>query len=411
MTNRWIACTKIAAGLVLGLVAVQGWAASDDATIAELKAQLAELSARLEAMESRTQIREETYQQPTLAAPAAREPGWPDRIRWKGDFRYRHESIDAEFASDDRHRNRVRARPALEARITDTVTVGMGLATGGDNPTSTNQTLGGAFSTKPIALDLAYFTWETPADGLSITAGKYKNPLVRAGGNGLIWDSDLRPEGVTATYDFGGFSLTGLMNWVTESSSSDNVAFGGQFDWTTPIGDAAKLQLGIGYYDLGSVEGREVPFDGDPRGNSVDAGNNYLYGYRELELFGEFNFNIGDLPAEVFFNYVENLDAPELDQGFALGGTLNFRHGNRPWRLGYVYQDLEADAVFAFFTDSDFAGGGTDAKGHIFRGSYSLTSSISFGGTLFINERGEANNVLGIAEDYNRLMLDVEFKY
>ena len=60
------------------------------------------------------------------------------------------------------------------------------------------------------------------------------------------------------------------------------------------------------------------------------------------------------------------------------------------------------------FTDSDFSGGGTDGTGHIFRGSYGLTRNVSLGGTLFINERG---GNLGTKEDYNRLQLDVEFKY
>ena len=124
---------------------------------------------------------------------------------------------------------------------------------------------------------------------------------------------------------------------------------------------------------------------------------------------GEFSFNMGKYPTTLFLNYVENLDAPEFDQGWAIGGTVNFMHGKRPWKLGYVSQDLEADAVFALFTDSNFGGGGTDATGHIIRGTYNLTKQISFGGTLFINERGE--NQTGIAEDYNRFMLDVQFKY
>ena len=399
----------ILGGLLLIMTPLSLAAATDDELIAALQAQLAEMSARLEALESKKQIREESYEAPVPVAARTSNPNWTDRIRMKGDFRYRHETIDAEFSDTDRHRNRIRARPAFVADVTDTVEVGFGLATGGDNPSSSNQTLGDGFSTKPINLDLAYFNWATPVEGLSLVGGKYKNPLHRAGGNGLLWDSDVRPEGMLVNYKAGGFNVIGMLNWVTESSSEDNLIFGGQVGWSTPIGDASKLTLGLGYYDLSSVQGREVPFDGDPRGNSVDAANNYLYGYEELELFGEFSFNVGNQPTMIFANYVENLDAPEFEQGWAIGGAMNFKHGNRPWRLAYAYQDLEADAVYAFFTDSDFIGGGTDGKGHIFRGKYTLTKNVSFGGTLFINERGENNT--GIAEDYNRLMLDVEFKH
>lgn len=381
---------------------------NDADTIAALKIQLEALTARLEAVESREKIRIDTYEAPVTATAAPASASWTDRIKMKGDFRYRHETIDADFADNTRHRNRIRARPALTAKVNDSVEVGFGLATGGEDPTSSNQTLGDSFSSKNIVLDLAYFDWDTQIDGLSITGGKYKNPVHRTGGNGLIWDGDLRPEGMFARYENSGFRFSGLFNWVSESSSKDSLAFGGQADWSTNFGDN-KLLLGAGYYDLTSVKGQEVPLDGDPRGNSVDALNRYLYGYEELELFGEFSFNVGKSATKLFFNYVENLDADEFEQGWAIGGEMNFKQGRRPWKIGYTYQDLEADAVFALFSDSDFIGGGTDGKGHILRGSYGLTKNVSLGGTLFITERGKENT--GVSEDYNRLMLDVAFKY
>ncbi|MFB3103355.1 MAG: hypothetical protein ACE1ZA_00380, partial [Pseudomonadales bacterium] len=64
--------------------------------------------------------------------------------------------------------------------------------------------------------------------------------------------------------------------------------------------------------------------------------------------------------------------------------------------------------VLGIVTDSDFIGGGTDGTGHILRGSYGVSNKISLNGTLFINERG---GDLGIEEDYDRLQLDVSFKY
>ena len=67
---------------------------------------------------------------------------WAERMRWKGDFRYRYENIEEE-GKDGRNRSRIRARAALVADVTPTVEVGLGLATGGNDPVSANVTLGG----------------------------------------------------------------------------------------------------------------------------------------------------------------------------------------------------------------------------------------------------------------------------
>lgn len=126
------------------------------------------------------------------------------------------------------------------------------------------------------------------------------------------------------------------------------------------------------------------------------------------ELFAELRLDVFDIPTLFFVDYVHNFDADDYDTGYAAGASMSFENKNHPWKLGYTYQDLEADATFALFTDSDFIGGGTDGKGHIFRGSYSLTKAIALGGTLFVNKRGGNQ---GESEDFNRLMLDVSLKY
>ncbi len=87
---------------------------------------------------------------------------WTERLRWKGDFRHRYENIKVE-SKDPRSRMRIRARINLEADVSETVQVGLGFASGGEDPVSSNQTLGGGGSTKDLRLDLAYFDWSGPA--------------------------------------------------------------------------------------------------------------------------------------------------------------------------------------------------------------------------------------------------------
>ncbi len=75
--------------------------------------------------------------------------------------------------------------------------------------------------------------------------------------------------------------------------------------------------------------------------------------------------------------------------------------------MGYIYQDLGANAVVGAYTDSDFGGGTSDASGHTVSGSY-LFNGWFFNLRYIIGKRGEA---AGQLRDYNRLMTDINFRY
>ncbi len=413
LTAAWLSIICVSAS-------TSAWSETSERVIAELRAEIASLNERLSRIESRASsndriewvssqaVNQRRTTNQSVAPSRTRDDNvmWYETLKINGDFRYRHETIDAEFSSNH-HRHRIRARAHLMAEISDTVDVGLGIASGGDDPVSTNQTLGEGSSTKDVRLDLAYATWATPVDGFSLTGGKFANPVHRAGGNSLLWDSDFRPEGMAASYDRGALFAHAWGLWVEErSAGGDSIVFGGQVGWQGEL-KATNLLVGAGYFDF-DTKGEAVAFDGNPRGNSIDANGDYLYDYQEIEVFAELDFEVAGHPVTLFADYVYNHDADEFDTGYALGARVEFDGGRNDWQLGYAYQDLEADAVFALFTDSDFSGGGTDGKGHILKGRYAITPQISLGGTLFINER---NANAGITEDYDRLQLDVSFKY
>ncbi len=81
---------------------------------------------------------------------------WASRVVWKGDFRYRHEYVDPEEAVNDQTRQRIRVRFGLTAKINDTISATLQLATNGGNndPRSTNQTLGSGWDRKGVASTL-----------------------------------------------------------------------------------------------------------------------------------------------------------------------------------------------------------------------------------------------------------------
>ena len=343
-----------------------------------------------------------------LAQPVvAEEESWSDRIKFNGDVRFRFESIDEE-TEVERDRNRFRGRFGFTAKVQDDVKVVIQLASGGDNPVSTNQSIDGGFTRKDIGLDLAYVDWKVN-DSLTINAGKMKNPFFKAGKVPLIWDSDLNPEGLAAKFNSGIFFGTAAFFTVEERGSSDDsflyVAQGGV---KFPLTDNLKLTAGAGYIAYTNTIGNEPFFDGNPRGNTVDIDGDYVYDYENTEVFAQLDTKVADWPVQVFAHYTQNGGTSVEDTAFAYGAKLGSAKSKGQTEFGWIYQDLEADSVIGTFSDSDFGGGGTDSSGHMLKAKYAFSEKIFLGGTYFINKKDRFQDV---ERDYNRLQIDIEFKF
>jgi hypothetical protein len=352
---------------------------------------------------------------PALLLPpaAAAEDSWTDRLTLKGDFRPRLEYIDRDPTSindpvDERRRGRFRVRFGINAEINDDVDFVFELATGGENPVSTNQSFDGGFTRKDIGVNLAYVNWN-PIEALDVMVGKVKNPWHRPGGHHLMWDSDLNPEGLVLDFGKGGFfGNFGAFGVEERSNSDDSLLVNLQVGYRIGIGDSSELTIGGGYYVYSNMIGNSPFWNGDPFGNTVDAAGNFVYDYKPVQGFVEYATSVGDLPLSFFVDYVKNNEAPEFNTGFAFGGKLGKVSEPGDWEGSIAYQELDKDAVVALYTDSDWGGGGTDATGFTIKGKYGLSKNWNFGSTLFINEI-EAN--IGNPTDYWRLQIDFEFKF
>jgi hypothetical protein len=382
--------------------------------IAAMRAQIAQLMERLDRLEhgAGAPVAGAASAAPGSAASGAvavidsNVPGEP-RVALSGDFRYRHETINDEFFPE-RNRQRIRARVGLDAKITDNVKVGLVLATGGDDPVSANQTLGGGLMRKTVGFDRAYFDW-TAAEGLDVIGGKMANPFFRPGGHHLIFDSDLNPEGVALRASRGAwFANVGGFPIVERTSNEDSYMLGGQFGFKGSISDGGSYTVGASYFDYRNTRGQEPFYIPVGQGNSVDAGGNYLYDFNIAEVFGQVQLDVANRPLTVFADYTENTEAGDFDTGFAIGLRYGRVRGPRDWEFGYAYEEIEADAVLAAFTDSDFGGGGTDAKGHVFDVAYGIADRWTLGLKYFLNERGAD---AGAERDYKRLQADLSFRY
>lgn len=428
--------------LVAALFSPASYAEINDDEIRALREQVQMLTRRLDELEKSnqqtseavTELDQATTVRVDEALEARVEPlvaeqiddrmaavSWAERMRWKGDFRYRYENIDEE-GKDGRNRSRIRARTHLEADLSPTLEVGIGLATGGDDPVSSNQTIGGGGSSKDIKIDLAYFEW-TGLSNTSITGGKYSNFLIRPGKKGLRWDGDWRPEGLGLIWDNGTFFVQGLGTWLEgDSRNGTEFAWGVQGGMNIKTGDTGKLRFGVGY-TVFDIAGR-TPLFGDPDdfyGNSFIPDPNgptdpndpdfnlvFAHDYHNYEIFADWTFKMGNFPFQIFGNYTVNDEVDENDTGYLLGAKFGSAKARGTWDITYFYEKLEADATVGLLSDSDFGGGGTDAKGHVLSGTYAFHKTWSFKATYFINEIKLAS---GDPRDYDRLMLDLVYKF
>ena len=361
-------------------------------------------------------------------------PGWLSRISWNGDFRLRYQrdgftpgnappaDIDAWYGlpgassigntSAERNRMRLQARLGMQAKISDSVTAGVRLATGNStDPVSTNQTLGNTAQKYSVWVDQAYLKLD-PYNWLSVSGGRIPNPWF---GTDLVWDKDLNFEGVAATLrpkfndNYTGFLTMGAFPLQDVAPSTANKAsnkwlYGTQVgvEWKGYEGSSAKV--GLALYDYKNVEG--IPntpgltdFDSTApqfrqKGNSwfqtgTDTSPKLASKFRELNLTASVDSAMFD-PVHVILSgdYVKNIgyDQNEIARrtnlvapnpkvtGYQTKLTVGYPKIEKrsDWQAFVGYRYLQQDAVLDAFTDSDFHLGGTDAKGYFIGGSYGL---------------------------------------
>jgi len=350
---------------------------------------------------------------------------WASKIKFKGDLRYRHEMIAQErvvegSAEDaaDRTRHRVRARFGFDAKVTDNSKVVVQLATGGPDPRSSNQTLTNSGSRKEIGVDLAYAEYSFMPGGV-LTLGKIKNPVWRPG-QSLFWDGDFNPEGAGVTFDRGmlfggayGWWLSEQFNSDPKGENSDANVFGLQAGLKFPL-LGGETRLAANYFDCGACQDNSPMFLNLPFGNTTyrvgtSTTNLLRYDYEILQLSGEMGTTLFDLPFSFWADYAQNMaSGVEYDTAYGVGVTLGKASNAKSWEAGLLYQSIDKDALYAQFIDSDFGDGTTDSEGWVIKGGYAWVKNVTFNGTYFINTR---NKDVGTELDYDRLQLDVNYKF
>ncbi len=337
---------------------------------------------------------------------AGEETSWADKIKLGGDLRYRHEYKDVD-EKVERHRQRIRLRVSASAEVNDALKVMVRLASGSDDPVSSNQTLDDFGSSKSLNLDRGYFAWSV-MEGVELLGGKMAKPFICV--SDLIWDGDYNPEGLAAKAEMGALMASAGYLWIDERSGDedDGMLYVGQVAGQMDMDDISVL-VGASLYYYDNLEG-EALYDGDSFGNSTvtvgegdDAGEVFATGFEEIEGFAQIKMNMG-MPVTLYGQYVVNEGADDNDTGYLAGVSLGKAKAAGSMAVGYNYRDLEADAVLGALSDSDMAGGGSDIKGHKISAKYQIAKNWQLAAAYLIGEAAGST-------DYNTLQVDLVAKF
>ena len=323
------------------------------------------------------------------AMQVAQLPQWIRDTKVKGDFRLRYQS-NRKHGTADRHRGRYRLRVGVFTKITDTVQVGFGLATGNDNPRSTNQTMTNSFESPDLRLDYAFVSWH-PWQWLTLTGGKFQNPVWYQ--KYFLWDTDIRPEGISATMRWQAgpaelFCTSGF--WLVDERSDDEqdpVMIVLQPGWKMNFGEWGYFKNAATLYLFDNVEGRVL--DHSSGTNALDAINNTLRHDYDIVVIGAELGLQQPLGMALFGEYINNWNASSDDSGYLLGvrlGAAKVRKKGQ-WKLGASYRRIERDAWLDIFPDADVYGGGTNVQGWQVGLDYGLCKGIWLTTNYFYMER------------------------
>ena len=448
-----LASTKTAAVLCGGLLlalSVPASAAVDAKLLDMLKAngqitaaQYTELQNELAKDQKEQQIarqaQQETNEQIAATAKKTNELSsfdqklaWAAKTQLKGDVRFRHETIKIDGTPNnggkDKDRERIRARLGAFTEINSQVDTGIRVATGSsDDARSTNQDLDGYFNKKSIWLDLGYIDYHpTQIKNLHVIGGKMLQPWVSMGD--VIWDSDINPEGLALTYKYplgssaelfgslGNYSLKDNVNGDGVQFRNDLRMTAGQLGSRFSLTDNLKLTLGGSVYAFQNDEDSRCPTTtGTTPGcltpsetvANTTAGN--ASEYRLYEGFSQVDIGGLAVPLSFYGQYVQNTKATDKDKDTAwLLGAKSKVFG---FNLDYNYRDVQRYAVVGAFTDSDFAGGFTGARGHKFKVGYDIDKNFAIGATYFLTKADYASATGYRDANANTLQLDAEAKF
>lgn len=392
---------------------------------------------------------------------------WLKDLKFSGDLRLRYEAFkySADAAeTDDRNRFRYRLRYGFEKKFNEEMSVGFSMASGentGTNglnidPTSTNTSFDNNFNFKSVNIEKAYATYKPSflsnrgvLSSTSITGGKMNNPFEK-GSSDMIWDRDVKPEGLAETMDFKFYegenvSLNGFANFGQYILDEDATVDGDSNLFAYQIGinpivytpffeRPVDITSGFSYYDYQGyarksnfIIGGGSLARGNPNADGIttelDAGDfNVIESYNEIAVypfnfptrfFGDFAVNTAENALGFGANGITTSGATVTGENnaYAFGVKLGSIVQKGDWEASWAYKHIGANAVVGAFNDSDFGDGHAGKRGSVFKAAYALTDTISLNGAMFFVNNLNATTTGILDQQQRRFQVDLVWKF
>ncbi len=331
--------------------------------LAALKTEQARTSARIETLEKSIETMTDNSK-PMVVTPPEKSAAAVNnaiatpttRLALSGDLRLRYESNRGENTVRNRDRGVLRARLRGAYAISDALTIGAQLSTGDpDDPNTADVTLSNFDDDLLVSLDQLYV--RAKAGNLALSGGKMPLPFKRTD---LVWDGDVSPQGVAATYltslgERAALELSGLYFLIDEATGGpDSRMIGAQVKAGSEF-ERFRLDVAAGYYDyrLASLAGADA---GDFRSNLRTLDGRFLSDFRLLDIIGSITSSgLGNRwPVTVTADLVHNFGArTAADTGYSIDAFVGRSRDIGDWRFGYGFARAEVDAVFAAFSNDN----------------------------------------------------------
>lgn len=337
-----------------------------------------------------------------------------DGMEMSGDLRIRYEHIEKDTDNED-PKDRMRQRFRLGMKWNnpgENWKIAAGLATGGSDATSTNDTYsdGAFFETGDIRLDYAYA--EHKMNNFKFIAGQQKNPFKTTG---ALWDGDVRPAGFTAMVDLKPAFIT--VGWYDVLFFDNDIA---KMEAIQVGADLDMLTAALAFYNYHDPEKLIDGFMKDELGIAGSEAMDGDYGYQIVDLYLSGNIKTDMVKitpyAQVFYNmgaegeegqslFGGDLDPEEENMGYAVG----IKAGIDRFKAGVEYNSIGADACIPLLKDSDFGSvlDLVDVEGFKVSLGYKLTKNCELNATAYLYEAKERD----IDQDPKTYHFDLVYKF